>query len=824
MKKEDVTLKQIDELISRLNLEDSSEKFTLLKVIRSFYKKDEDLRLIKSIKAGKIIPLVWPLEDPTSKAVKAHTKNKRKELAELKASLNKQYREFFWSNQNPERIGIGHFNTFRPLRETKYDESKQLKTEISYLKNLLQEIAPEELKRIVGSSTIDIQKKIISALAIQKEKGMEYDENIIMSKDFQSERSEETLSLKDIENSQFVVQIQDQSSQLIEELEEQNKRMLAFQSDMETGKLSQEEGKKKISEVINEKYETKKAVGELVDSLKDLQGITDSEFVPVFEKMKEGLKGLMEEEGGSEIEASQGLLEGGIKASEEFEKVEKIDTQDKVIFEDRENIEKEFNELKEKTGGMLGKFKQLHKLRNTLLEKAKTPSGLKDEEKEQLTDCQKRLEELQKEGEKLLDKYIVIEKTSQGAIKEASNLSISALEGFVKQKEIEQGVSGLVEKNEKIIGELTEGEESLTLYFKRFWKKMISYNPGGFKKSYRESVRRYDQLGRESSEKKRDIEGLKAEYEMLEEKKRGSDLQYEQLPQEIEEKKLAIEKAEKENERLEEKRGSLKEKIHTEVEKINELEKGFHTLFQQRGIRDTKSFHIPSSKSAGLEDMVEIERAFYIDKYPVTLGKYMKFVLETGYQTYAEKKGFAWVYSRNSYRVEVNNQGQQKIIRRMFETVEGACWYNTEGKIGNIRKMLEYFHYPVVQITYFDALEYAKWVGKRLPREEEWLLAAFGKKREKYSWGGVPDESKCNHNKSSFRTLSSVDVFEPNYYGVYDIVGNVWEWCESEDSEKKVILGGCWNIEIEKMGIDAKQQLDPLEYSNTVGFRCVKDK
>jgi len=56
------------------------------------------------------------------------------------------------------------------------------------------------------------------------------------------------------------------------------------------------------------------------------------------------------------------------------------------------------------------------------------------------------------------------------------------------------------------------------------------------------------------------------------------------------------------------------------------------------------------------------------------------------------------------------------------------------------------------------------------------------------------------------------------------MVGNVWEWCESEDSEKKVIVGGCWNREIGAMGIGVRQLLAPLEYSNTVGFRCVKDK
>ncbi|MBW2183758.1 MAG: SUMF1/EgtB/PvdO family nonheme iron enzyme, partial [Deltaproteobacteria bacterium] len=717
-------------------------------------------------------------------------------------------------------------NTLRSLKETRYDKSKQQKTEVKYLKNLLQEVAPEELRSTVGSSTIDIQRKIISAVATQKEKGIEYDENIIMARDFQAEPGREHLSLKDIENSQLVMQLQDQSLQLIEELEEQNKRVQKLQSDIESGELSKAEGKGKILEVINEKHETGKIVGELIASLNDLLQVADPEFMPVFEEMKVGLEELLEEEEDSDIEAVQELSEeAGVKAEEALETANSIDTQDSAIFKDRVNIEKEFNGLKGSAKKVLGEFIRINRLKNALREKAKTPPGLNDEEKKQLADCEKTLAELQNQSETILNNYIVVEQTSQGAIKEASKLSISAFEGIVKRKEITEEVSGLVKKNEEIIEELTEGEENLNLFFKRFWKKIISYNPGGFKKEYRGLIRSYDQLGREISEKKQNIEALKAESGMREEEsKKGLNGYHEQSLQAIEEKKLALAKAEKEKEEMQEQRNSLKEKIEEEVEKIDELEKGFHTLFQQRGVRDTKSFHVASPESDGLEDMVEVEGAFYIDKFPVTLEKYMKFVLETGYQTYAEKNGFAWVYSKNNYRVEINTQGQQKIIRSVFKTVEGACWYNAEGETGNIREMTAFFNYPVVQITYTDALEYAKLAGKRLPREEEWVLAAFGKNREKFPWGDLSDESKCNHNKSPFSTLSPVDTFEPNRYGAYDMLGNVWEYCESEDSEKKFIVGGCWNMEIGEMGIGVRQSLTPLEYSNTIGFRCAKDK
>jgi len=198
--------------------------------------------------------------------------------------------------------------------------------------------------------------------------------------------------------------------------------------------------------------------------------------------------------------------------------------------------------------------------------------------------------------------------------------------------------------------------------------------------------------------------------------------------------------------------------------------------------------------------------AYYIDRYEVTNMHYQRFVLATGRPAPFVDRPWAEPYNW-----------------------KGSAY--PEGK-GN---------FPVVLVSWEDAQAYAGWIGKRLPTEAEWEKAARGVlARRKFPNGDTLEMSNANYNKGFFRDkeMKPVGSFEPNSFGLYDIAGNVWEWCRDwyEDTYYKnslkqdpqgppegvyrVCRGGSWVNDTNFLRCSQRGKNAPDSRSHVTGFRC----
>ncbi len=214
--------------------------------------------------------------------------------------------------------------------------------------------------------------------------------------------------------------------------------------------------------------------------------------------------------------------------------------------------------------------------------------------------------------------------------------------------------------------------------------------------------------------------------------------------------------------------------------------------------------------------------AFYIDKFEVTNSQYKAFV-------------------------DANPQWQKDQIPRTYH--DGyylAHWNGNDFPPGKD-------NHPVVYVSWYAAMAYAQWAGKRLPTEAEWEKAARGGLIDKmYSWGDSVDSTKANYYDGTDKELTPVGTFPANRFGLYDMTGNVREWCldgyetnfyinsprenpiagaNSIDEIIKnfvnlkinrVLRGGSWLSSPQSSRIANRNWRVPTDTNPNEGFRCVK--
>ncbi|PPQ18955.1 gliding motility-associated lipoprotein GldK [Bradyrhizobium sp. AC87j1] len=187
---------------------------------------------------------------------------------------------------------------------------------------------------------------------------------------------------------------------------------------------------------------------------------------------------------------------------------------------------------------------------------------------------------------------------------------------------------------------------------------------------------------------------------------------------------------------------------------------------------------------------------FWIDRTPVTNRQFKAFVNATGHVTLAEQVPHAEDYPGAlremlyAGSLVFNSPKRVKTLTdwtKWWSFMKGANWRRPYGSKSNIKDLDEH---PVVHVAYADALAYAEWAGKDLPTEAEWEFAARGGlDGAEYAWGDalMPGGRHMtntwqgsfpvrNLGEDGFERTSPVTAFPPNGYGLYDMIGNVWEW------------------------------------------------
>jgi sulfatase modifying factor 1 len=234
---------------------------------------------------------------------------------------------------------------------------------------------------------------------------------------------------------------------------------------------------------------------------------------------------------------------------------------------------------------------------------------------------------------------------------------------------------------------------------------------------------------------------------------------------------------------------------------------------------------------------------FWMDRYPVTNERFARFVSTTGHTTFAEippdprdypGARLDMLYAGSLVFVQPAGPVDLTDLTHWWQYVRGADWRHPQGAASSI---LGLERHPVVHVTFGDAEAYAHWAGKQLPTEAEWEFAGRGGLAgAPYAWGDellpagrhlantwqgeFPWHQKC---EDGYERTSPVGSYPPNGYGLYDMIGNVWEWTADwyrprhPDEAPKACC-----IPNNPRGADARASYDPCQPASRIPRKVLK--